>query len=63
VASTPKELITLQSLSKRLGIKVPIARELRRQGKLQPDFFMRHFLLYKTTRIPALIRQLQKYGK
>ena len=55
----PKELVTLQTLSKKLGIKVPVARELRRQGKLRPDFFMNHFLLYRVSRIPTLTRQIQ----
>jgi tRNA(Met) C34 N-acetyltransferase TmcA len=58
MVKSPKELLTLQTLSKKLGIKVSVARELRSRGDLVPDYFVKHFLLFRADRLESLARRL-----
>jgi hypothetical protein len=56
----PRELLTLQGLSLRLGISYPKAIELHRSGKLGPaDFRVKHFHLFETDRVASLTKLIR----
>jgi len=50
----PKELLSLNELSRKLDISYPHALDLFERGVLSPDFVARKIFLYRPERVPQL---------
>jgi hypothetical protein len=57
--SQPEELLSLQSLARHLDIPYVRAIEFRAKGHLTHDFFTKHFLLFRKSRLPELAKALK----
>ena len=58
-AKKPEELISLQTLSRRLDIPYLRALELRTKGIFNPDFVAKQQFLFRPSRIGELKRLIQ----
>jgi hypothetical protein len=52
--SKPEELMSLQTLSRKLDLPYPTAIDLRAKGVLNPDFIARQQFLFRKSRVPEL---------